>query len=196
MSDLDPLGQLETIRSLMERARAYRHPPAIVGVIAGLAANAAGFFTDRRLLPGDAESRNVVALAWGAAFLVAFVALVVFTSRAARREGIAFWSPLARDVVHALWPPLLVGVALTPSLAHANRYDLVAALWLLCYGAGGVAAGSFARPIVRALGVAFLAAGLLELAFAWPPGLVLAAGFGGLHLAYALAVALTKTTRG
>ena len=38
-------------------------------------------------------------------------AVVVFTARATRAEGKAFWSPLAKDVVHALWPSLVGALA-------------------------------------------------------------------------------------
>jgi len=190
----DPRRELEAIRSLMERAREYRHPPVPAALIAAVAAIAGGVATDRALAAGAPDLRALAAL-WAGVFAVAFVAVVVFTSRAARREGKAFWSPLAKDVIHALWPSLVAAAALTAALARAGRLELVAPVWLLAYGVGGVAAGTFASPIVRRLGVAFLAAGLADLALALPPGLVLAGTFGGLHLVYAAVLAVRPGER-
>jgi hypothetical protein len=180
---------LETIRGLMERARQYRHPPAPVGFVAGLGGVAGGVFTHQALASG---SQGLVALgiAWGAVFLVSFAAVVFFTRRAALREGTSFWSPLAVDVIHALWPSLVAAFALSGALVRAGHLELVAPVWLLAYGVGGVAAGSFASSIVRWLGVAFLAAGILDLVLLLPPGLVLAATFGGFHLVYGVVLAV------
>ena len=166
----DPSSELATIRSLMERAREYRHPPAPVGVVAGTLGVAAGALTHRSLQAGAPDLTQLSAV-WGGVFLVALATTVFFTWRTTRSEGIAFWSPLARDVVHALWPPLVGALALSVPLARAGRLDLVAPLWLLAYGAGGIAAGAFASPIVRWLGAAFLAAGLAVLVLEPPPGL-------------------------
>lgn len=190
----EPHRDLEAIRGLMERAREYRHPPAPAAFVAGLAGTLGGLATHGTVTaPGTdpAQQLGHLALLWGLAFGVALAAVVVFTSRAARREGRLFWSPLAMDVVHALWPSLVLGLALTVALARAGRLELVAPLWLLAYGAGGIAAGAFASPIVRRLGLAFLAAGLVQLALDLPPGLVLAATFGGFHVVYGLALAVS-----
>ncbi|HZV02926.1 MAG TPA: hypothetical protein VFF73_39840 [Planctomycetota bacterium] len=87
-------------------------------------------------------------------------------------------------MVHALWPSLVSALALSVAVARAGHLELVAPIWLLAYGAGGIAAGAFASPLVRGLGLAFLAAGLADLALALPPGLVLAGTFGGFHVVY------------
>jgi hypothetical protein len=190
LGDFDPRRDLETIRTLMERARHYRHPPAPAAFVCGALALGAGLWTERALA-ASALPVNLVplGLAWGAVFLVSLVLVVSLTWLACRREGVEFISPLAVDVLHALWPPLVAALALTWSLASVDHAELVPALWMLCYGAGGVAAGSFARTDVRWLGIAFVAAGLAKL---FVPGLghghALAATFGGFHLAYGLAV--------
>jgi hypothetical protein len=194
MSDgLDAVRELETIRGLMERAREYRHPPAPAALVAGLSGVAGGLVTQGALSRGTFDA-GVLGALWGGVFAVAFVAVSVFTSRAARREGKAVWSPLAKDVVYALWPSLVAAAALTVALAKAGHVELVAPVWLLAYGVGGIAAGAFASPVVRWLGGAFLVAGLADLVLALPPGYVLAATFGGLHVLYAAVVALAPRT--
>jgi hypothetical protein len=179
MMELDARRDLETIRSLMERAREYRHPPAPAAFVAGGCGVAAGLLTDRYY-----ENLESLGLLWGGAFVVAFAFMVFFTARAARREGIPFWSPLAREVTFALWPSLVAAIALTVALARAGRLELAAPLWMLAYGVGGLAAGAFASPIVRVLGFAFLAAGIAQLVLELSPGLALAGTFGGFHLVY------------
>lgn len=186
---VDPGDALETIRGLMERARQYRHPPAPVGFVAGLGGVAGGLLTHHALAAGSQDLVEL-GIVWGAVFLVSFAAVVFFTRRAALREGTSFWSPLAVDVIHALWPSLVAAVALSVALARIGHLELVAPVWLLAYGAAGITAGSFASPIVRWLGVAFLAAGVLDLGLALPPGLVLAATFGGFHVMYGLVLAV------
>jgi hypothetical protein len=188
---LDPRQELETIRGLMERAREYRHPPAAAGFLAGFAAIAGGLVTQSELSKSPVDLTKLGAV-WGGVFAVAFVGVVVFTSRAARQEGKAFWSPLARDVVHALWPPLVAALALSFAVVRVQHVELVAPIWLLAYGVGGIAAGAFASPIVRALGLTFLAAGLADLALELPPGLVLAATLGGFHVVYGAILALRR----
>jgi hypothetical protein len=170
----------------MERAREYRHPPAPSAFVAGLAGLAASWWTQRDLASGP--HLGSLAALWGGAFLVAFAGVVVFTSRAARREGIPFWSPLAKDVVHSLWPPFVAAAALTVALAREGRLELVAPLWLLAYGVGGISAGAFASPIVRWLGAAFFVAGLAQLVHGLPPGCALGVTFGGFHLVYGVAL--------
>lgn len=189
MSELSVHEELETIRGLMERAREYRHPPAMAGFVAGGAATAGGVLTQDALATGTTDLTKVTGI-WGGVFLIAFFAMVVFTSRAARREGKPFWSPLAKDVLHALWPSLVGAIALSFAVARAGHLELIVPIWLLAYGAGGIAAGAFASRIVRVLGGAFLLAGLVDLALALPPGFVLAATFGGFHVIYGAILAL------
>lgn len=182
---------LETIRTLMERARHYRHPPASAAFAAGGVALAAAYLTHVTLGtggPGDAAFR--VGAVWGAAFALALASTVALTYRASKLEGFAFWSPLAKDVIHALWPPLVTALALGLALVRAERPGLVPAVWMLCYGIGGIASGAYARRAVRRMGAAFLAAGLAQLWLGLPAPLALGATFGGFHLVYGLVVAL------
>jgi hypothetical protein len=186
----DPRRDLETIRDLMERARHFRHPPALAGAIAGLLGIAAARFTEQTLAHSSiSDARVSLGIVWGGAFLGSLVAVVGLTFLAARRDGLLFWSPLARDVLHSLWPSLVTGAALSWALFRAGHLTLIPPLWMLCYGIAGVAAGSFSRWPVRALGCAFLFAGVLTLVFEPSPGLALGGSFGLLHLLYAALVA-------
>src|SRR5438552_1241695 len=139
--DHDPRRELEMIRELMERARQYRHPPAPAGLVAGIGGLIGGWLTHSALREPGPPALEHLGHIWATVLLAALAAVVAFTRAATRREGTAFWSPLAKDVVHALWPPLVAGLALTAALARADHVELVPAVWLLCYGIGGIAAG-------------------------------------------------------
>jgi hypothetical protein len=69
-------------------------------------------------------------------------------------------------------------------------HDLLPGVWLLCYGAGVVSAGTFSIRPVRVMGVCFMVLGLSALRA--PPSwgdAWMAAGFGGLHVLFGLWIA-------
>ena len=127
---------------------------------------------------------------WSASAMLAVAIGALAMRRKAAREGVAFLAGPGRRFLLALCPSLAVGAVLTAALARAGQYDLMPGAWLLCYGAGVVAAGAFSVPVVPATGAAFLAAGAA--AVFTPPewcNAVMAAGFGGLHLVSGFIVA-------
>ena len=178
---MDPQGpadarrDLETIRSLMERSRHYRHLPGPAAIVAGTLA-LGGAYATHVLGDGDLARLGMV---WGGVFALSVLSLLAFVKLETSREGVAMWSPLAIEVAHALWPPFVAAVAMT--LALLDRPALIAPLWILSYGVGALAAGAFARPAVRGLGLAFLAAGIAVLAHPLAPAVSLGATFGGFH---------------
>lgn len=181
----DARRELETIRSLMERARHYRHLPPLAPLLGGLLALGGGAWTHLRLPEGPTGgSVPEFAPLWGGIFVVSLAAQLLLSHRAARQAGSSLWSPLAAEIVHALWSPLLVALCLTVALVRSGVPDLVPALWMLCYGVAGVTAGAYARPAVRTLGVAFLLAGVIDLLVDISPGIALGATFGVFHLVY------------
>ena len=88
--------------------------------------------------------------------------------------------------MRSLCPPLAAGAVLkTVPLYTHGAVHLLPGTWLLLYGVGVVAAGAHSVRIVPLLGLCFMAAGTaaLLLPAGWGNGL-LAAGFGGLQLAF------------
>lgn len=185
----DARRELETIRSLMERSRWYRHLPPQAPFFGGLLALAGGYYTHTQLGADTGwEVLPRLGIVWGSIFLVALGTQILWSWLAAKKAGSALWSPLAAEIVHALWPPFLVGVALTAVFVRNDVPGLIPSLWMLCYGIAGVSAGAYARPAVRVLGVGFLLAGCINLALSLPPGVALGAAFGGFHVIYGLAL--------
>ena len=85
---------------------------------------------------------------------------------------------------------MLVGALLTLVLFEHGLVTLLPGVWMLLYGVGVVAAGTFSVRIVPVMGMAFMVVGTVAL-FA-PPTLgteYMAAGFGGLHLLFGTLIA-------
>jgi hypothetical protein len=83
-----------------------------------------------------------------------------------------------------LAPAFLAGAILTAALAGRVDRELITGMWLLLYGTGLAACGLFTLPAVFTAGIAFMGLGTATL---WLPAgsahIVLALGFGGIHLA-------------
>ena len=201
-SPLDALADLRQIRSLMERSRDYHHLPAGAAFVAGAAALLGAVATALIRAEGRAERIERLAnvpldltVVWVAVFLVALGTLLALIRRSTRREGVPLFSSLAVEIIHSLWPPLVAACALTVALIQGGAPHLVPAVWMLCYGAAGVAAGNYARAAVRGLGLAFLAAGLVQVARPLAPEVAVGASFGLFHLAFGAVLALRPASR-
>ena len=166
------------VRDVLTRSQQFSAVPGLGGVLMGVSALvAAGVATvqptrDRWLAVWLVDA--VVAIAIGAFTLV----------RKARRSGLPLSASPARRFALGLMPPIFVGGLLTFGARQANAWDLIAPIWLCCYGVGVLGAGAVSTvPVVLALGVTFVALGALALATptAWATAW-LAIGFGVAHL--------------
>ncbi|HEX6883533.1 MAG TPA: hypothetical protein VF530_09140 [Planctomycetota bacterium] len=177
-------ADLRFIRGAMERSGSFTAVPGRGGMAMGVVALAAAGAT--RLVEGP---EAWVAL-WVVAAAVAIGIGVLAMRRKAAREGLALLAGPGRRFLLCLCPSLVVGALLTAALARAGAVELLPGAWLLCYGAGVVAAGALSPPIVPVTGAAFLVLGATALIAppSWGDAL-LAAGFGGIHLVSGLVVA-------
>src|SRR3954469_3022934 len=122
---------------------------------------------------------------WLVEAVVAVAIAVLSSARKAKRMQVPLWSAVARKFVLALLPPLVAGGVLTAVLWWGGERHWVPGVWLLMYGTAVVTGGSFSVRVVPMMGYGFMALGCVALAlplsWAW---LLLAAGFGGLHIAF------------
>jgi hypothetical protein len=119
------------------------------------------------------------------------VGISVYTmSLKARSAGLPLWSEPARKIVFSFVPPMAVGALLTLVCFEHGMLGLLPGIWMLLYGVGVVAAGTFSVRIVPVMGVAFMMVGTIAL-FAPPSWTTacMAAGFGGLHLFFGALIA-------
>lgn len=177
------LEDLRFIRQTMEQASAFTAFSGWSLVVIGATALLAAL-----IAPSDPSRPGWLATWLGEAALALTIG-VTGTLHKTVAAGEPLWSGPALKFAFSVAPSLLVGALLTTALA-GKRADLVPGLWLLLYGAGLVSGGLFSLRVVPVVGVAFMVLGALAL-FA-PAGwwnLLLALGFGGLHVVFGVVVA-------
>ena len=175
---------LTFIRSAMERSSAFTAIPGAGGVVMGVIGLIAAVVGARQPTP-DRWLGTWLA----AAFFALIVALVAMAWKA-RRAGLTLTSTNARRFALGIGAPLVAGAAITYELWAVRSFTVMAPAWLLLYGAGVLAGGMFSVPVVRAVGVCFMAAGIA--ASVTPPewgNIWLAIGFGGLHVGFGAYIA-------
>lgn len=120
---------------------------------------------------------------WIPAAVVSVAIGIVFNVMKARRMDVPIWSGAIRKLAWIMTPTLAVGALLTFALAAEGPSQLLPGTWLAIYGAGVIAGAEFSVRAIRWMGVMFIALGAVAL-FRPDLGLVLlAAGFGGIHVA-------------
>ena len=192
--------QLRVIRALMERATIYRAisaPTAFVGGLLSLGGFCTAYYAKHdRHQPLSPEQFRLVWLV-----ILAFTVLtnLIFIWREAVQRREPFFSAGMRCALLSVTPAFVSAGVLTCLLQHPIQLALA---WIALYGLALLATQHFAPRSLVWLGAAFFVAGCGLLA-TWkhllmPPGAgepsalvvsgLLAATFGGFHLAYAAAV--------
>ena len=173
------LDNLSYIRSTMERAGAFTAVPGLGGMVMGLTAIAAAVLASRQ---PDAHGWLTV---WLSEMVLAMAIGATAMTHKARKTGAPIWSQPGRKFAASFAPAILAGALLTAPLYSAGMLNVLAACWLLLYGVAVIGSGAFSVRIIPAMGVGFMALGVVAL---WAsPGLrdvPLAAGFGGLHIVF------------
>ena len=178
------MDNLSFIRQTMERATAFTAVPGWGGVGMGVLALAAAGVAETRLTPTEWLVTWLVTSALG-------LTLGGWTMAAkARRAGTTVFSYSGRRFVLSYVPPLLVGALLTGVLVRAGLWTALPGTWLLLYGTGVVTGGAFSVRVVPLMGLCFMVLGAVALfgPAAWG-NLLMAAGFGALHIVFGLIIA-------
>jgi hypothetical protein len=175
---------LRFIRSTMERSSTFTAIPGVGGAAMGLVAIAAAVIASRQ------PAGNRWLATWLAAAAVAAVIGLVAMTRKASRAGLAMTGTSARRFALGMAAPFVAGAAITYALWTAGNFTVMAPAWLLLYGAGVLTGGMFSVPVVRAVGMCFMAVGIASILT--PPAwnnVWLAAGFGGLQIGFGIYIA-------
>lgn len=182
--DSGAVENLRYIRSTIEAAHTFTTVPGKGCIAMGITALAAvALESIPALSPFWLEI-------WLGAALVACGVALLFMEQKAHAQGLSLRRAVARRFFMTLAPAFLSGAILTTALAGLVDREIMTGMWLLLYGAGLSACGLFAVPAVFTAGIAFMGLGAATL---WlPPGsahVVLALGFGGIHLALGATIA-------
>jgi hypothetical protein len=178
------MANLSYIRSAMERAGEFTAVPGWGGVAMGVSALIAAVIAARQ---GSPEGWLGV---WLAEAVVGTVLGFVAMQRKARQLGAPMLGRPGRRFFLSYAPPIVVGALLTVVLYRGGLVRALPGTWLLCYGTGVVTGGAFSVRIVPVMGLCFMGLGALALALAPHAGdLLLALGFGGLHVMFGAAIA-------
>lgn len=173
------MSDLEYIRATLDRSTRFTAVPGREAMAMGLVAVAGAAVATNA--PAAADHLTVWLTAAAVAIVIGSYGLV----RKTRALGTSLFSAPGRRFLLGLCPPLVAGSILTAALARIGAHDLLPGVWLLLYGAGVTSAGTYSVSVVPLTGLAFLLLGTLAFALPASQGdLLMAAGFGGLHLLF------------
>ena len=176
------LADLQFIRRTMEGAAAFTTFSGAGLVAIGASALGAGFLAGPTPGPGWLS-------VWVAEAALALLIGVLTTLWKTRRARLPILSGPLRKFGLALAAPSLAGAVLTLALAQHGAYALLPAAWLLLYGSGLLAGGTFSIRLVPVMGACFMVLGVA--AAVAPSSLGPAAmltGFGGVHVVFGVLV--------
>jgi len=178
------IDDIRFIRETMERAGAFTAVPGWGGVLMGVSAAVTALVSG----PPDNSIRWVSVWLVDAA-VAAAIALVAMTRKARQSGALLSGKPALRFAL-AFAPPLAAGMVLTPVFAAMGLGARLPGCWLLLYGTAVVTGGAFSVRIVPSMGLCFMALGTCAFAAPAPTGhWFMAAGFGGLHVAFGVLIA-------
>jgi hypothetical protein len=172
------------IRRTMERTSTFTAVPGIGGAGMGVVGVAAAIVAGRQPSPGR----------WLLVWLLAAVVAVIIGGTAMWRKAAGSNAPLAgvvgRRFALGMAAPFVAAAAITYALWRAGDYAVMPPAWLLLYGAGVVIGGLFSVPVVRAIGLCFMATGIAAIVTpqSWGNSW-LGVGFGGLQIAFGIHIA-------
>ncbi len=179
------MDNLRYIRETIERAGSFTAVPGLGGVLMGSTALAAAWLAGPR-------TENVRWLAvWIIEAVAALVIGIIGAALKSRRAKLPLFSGPGRKFIAGFAPAMAAGSVLSIVLFRAGLGAFLPGTWLLLYGTGVVSGGWASVRIVPLMGACFMAAGALGLFWPAAPGdILLAAGFGGLHIIFGSIIAV------
>jgi hypothetical protein len=175
---------LRFIRETMERASSFTAVPGWGGVAMGITALGAAAVASRQ---ADSVSWFIT---WLAEAAVAFgIASFTILSKA-RRANVPILAGPGRKFALSFAPPVFVAALLTVILFRAGLIWAIPGVWLLLYGTAVITGGAFSIRVVPLMGLCFMVLGTVALfsPASWG-NILLAAGFGGLHIIFGAVIA-------
>lgn len=178
------IDNLAFIRETMERSTSFTAVPGYGGMLMGVTAIVTAYIAN-----GQDYLRNWLIVWVTEAFLAASIGLLAIWQKS-KIGGQSLLSAPARKFALNFAPPIVVGVALTFGLWRFEHYGVMAAMWMLCYGAAVISGGAYSVKAVPVMGWCFIVLGAVTLTL--PRGYgdeMMAASFGLLHIIFGAVIA-------
>ena len=178
------IDNLKFIRETMERSTHFTAVSGYGGMLMGVTALVAAYIANSQPTLRD------WLVTWLIEAFLAFAIGMLAMWQKSKIAGTPLVSTPAMKFARGFAPPLICGVAITLGLWRYEHYEIMAPVWMLCYGAAVVCSGAFSVRVVPVMGWCFIALGTL--AFVLPTGYgnyLMAAAFGGLHIVFGAVIA-------
>jgi hypothetical protein len=178
------IDNLEFIRETMERSTSFTAVPGYGGMLMGVTALVAAYIA----------AQQVYLRGWFITWLVeaalAFAIGLLAMWQKSRIVESSLLSTPSKKFALGFAPPLICGIAITLGLWRYEHYEMMAPVWMLCYGAAVICGGAFSVRIIPVMGWVFIVLGAA--AFAMPAGsgnYLMAASFGLAHVIFGAIIA-------
>jgi hypothetical protein len=180
----DALEHLEVIRKTMERSTAFTAVSGLGYIGMGATALVAFFIAIRQ-----ASIEAWLAVWLGEALVAVTIALAAMHWKASLQATPILSIP-GRRLFVGLLPALFAGGVLTVALVRSGDTRQIPGVWLLLYGVAVMQAGVFSVRAIPVMGALFVLVGAIALPLPWTwANVMLAVGFGGLHLGFGAFIA-------
>jgi len=178
------MDNLRYIRQTLERAGSFTAVPGLGGVVMGCTALVAAWLSGRQASSG--EWLRVWTPEAGLALLIGIAGAALKS----RRFKLSLLSGPGCKFIAGFAPAMLAGAVLTAVLFRTGIPGLLPGVWLLLYGAAIVSGGYSSVRVVPLMGACFMLSGVAALLLPDWNNLLLAGGFGGLHVVFGIVIAV------
>ncbi|MDI1241137.1 MAG: hypothetical protein PSX80_04370 [bacterium] len=178
------IDNVKYIRDMMERSASFTAVPGYGGMLMGTTAVVAAYIASQQ-----PSLRNWLIVWLTEAFLAAAIGFLAMWQKS-KIAGGSLTSAAARKFAVGFVAPLLAGVAITLGLWRYDMYEVMAPIWMLCYGAAVITGGAFSVRVIPVMGWFFMAFGAA--AFALPAAYsnyLMLASFGLTHIVFGAVIA-------
>ena len=178
------IDNVKYIRDMMERSASFTAVPGYGGMLMGTTAIVAAYIASTQVYLVDSLAT------WLIEACLAFAIGLLAMWQKSKIAGGSLTSAPARKFAFGFAAPLIAGVAITLGLWRYEHYEVMAPIWMLCYGAAVVTGGAFSVRAVPVMGWFFMAFGIA--AFALPAvysNYLMLASFGLTHIVFGAIIA-------
>lgn len=178
------MDNLQFIRETMERSAVFTSVPGYGGALMGATAIGAAIIAYYQPNIGN------WLIVWLVEAVLAFTIGLFALWQKAKNSNVSLASVPAKKFASAFAPPIVAGIILTALFYYRGFFAFLPCAWLTLYGTAVVTGGAYSVRIVPIVGWIFIALGAVAaFAPANAGSLLMALGFGVLHIVFGLTVA-------